>query len=231
MCVAAQRPSNLAQNPLHHLERSITIAWPKTAPHLDTPSSLYAYKYTTLPKFAVPLVRNPRSSSSARPDTSAGRRTRPPPRPANHQAPRVPARTCAPPARRARSRPPSHRQARRLVPSPAPASFLPQPPPTITGLAAPARHRLHRRRGRAATRPGELLLAVRPSPAALHPPPRLDPPAAVAFIKSGDESGHPRQPRRCYSASGLDLNLFGTVYFCPKTLPFCVFHHVVSPHP
>ena len=32
------------QNPLHHLERSITIAWPKTAPHLDTPSSLYAYK-------------------------------------------------------------------------------------------------------------------------------------------------------------------------------------------
>ena len=30
-------------NPLHHLERSITIAWPKTAPHLDSPSSLYAY--------------------------------------------------------------------------------------------------------------------------------------------------------------------------------------------
>ena len=28
------------QNPLHHLERSITIAWPKTAPHLDSPSSL-----------------------------------------------------------------------------------------------------------------------------------------------------------------------------------------------
>ena len=32
------------QNPLHHLERSITIAWPKTAPHLDSLSSLYAYK-------------------------------------------------------------------------------------------------------------------------------------------------------------------------------------------
>ena len=32
------------QNPLHHLERSITITWPKTAPHLDSPSSLYAYK-------------------------------------------------------------------------------------------------------------------------------------------------------------------------------------------
>ena len=29
---------------LHHLERSITIAWPKTAPHLDSPSSTYAYK-------------------------------------------------------------------------------------------------------------------------------------------------------------------------------------------
>ena len=28
---------------LHHLERSITIAWPKTAPHLASPSSLYAY--------------------------------------------------------------------------------------------------------------------------------------------------------------------------------------------
>ena len=30
-------------NLLHHLERSITIAWPKTAPHLDSPSSLHAY--------------------------------------------------------------------------------------------------------------------------------------------------------------------------------------------
>ena len=26
---------------LHQLERSITITWPKTAPHLDSPSSLY----------------------------------------------------------------------------------------------------------------------------------------------------------------------------------------------
>ena len=32
------------QTQLHHLERSITIAWPKTAPHLDSPSSTYAYK-------------------------------------------------------------------------------------------------------------------------------------------------------------------------------------------
>ena len=31
------------QNPHHHLGRSITIAWPKTAPHLDSPSSSYAY--------------------------------------------------------------------------------------------------------------------------------------------------------------------------------------------
>ena len=33
-------------NLLHHLDSSITIAWPKTAPHLDSPSSTYAYKYT-----------------------------------------------------------------------------------------------------------------------------------------------------------------------------------------
>ncbi len=32
------------QNLLHHLERSITVAWPKTAPHLDSPSFSYAYK-------------------------------------------------------------------------------------------------------------------------------------------------------------------------------------------
>ena len=35
-------------NPLHHLDHSITIAWPKTAPHLDSPSSLYAYLKTPL---------------------------------------------------------------------------------------------------------------------------------------------------------------------------------------
>ena len=29
------------QTLLHHLEHSISIAWPKTAPHLDSPSSLY----------------------------------------------------------------------------------------------------------------------------------------------------------------------------------------------
>ena len=29
--------------PLHHLGRSITIAWPQTAPHLGLPSSLYLY--------------------------------------------------------------------------------------------------------------------------------------------------------------------------------------------
>ena len=31
-------------NLLHHLGRSITIAWPQTAPHLELPSSLYPYK-------------------------------------------------------------------------------------------------------------------------------------------------------------------------------------------
>ena len=31
------------QRPFHHLERSITIAWPKTAPHLESPSSSYLY--------------------------------------------------------------------------------------------------------------------------------------------------------------------------------------------
>ena len=31
-------------NPLHHLERSIMTAWPKTAPHLELPSSLHLYK-------------------------------------------------------------------------------------------------------------------------------------------------------------------------------------------
>ena len=32
------------QKPFHHLESSITIAWPQTAPHLELPSSLYLYK-------------------------------------------------------------------------------------------------------------------------------------------------------------------------------------------
>ena len=32
------------QNLLRHLEHSITIAWPQTAPHSELPSSLYAYK-------------------------------------------------------------------------------------------------------------------------------------------------------------------------------------------
>ena len=42
------------QTLLHDLERSITIAWPKTAPHLDSPSSLYAYIYTPHSKFRIP---------------------------------------------------------------------------------------------------------------------------------------------------------------------------------
>ena len=38
-------------NPLHHLGRSITVAWTKTAPHLDSPSSLYLYIGDPLQKF------------------------------------------------------------------------------------------------------------------------------------------------------------------------------------
>ena len=54
---------------LHHLERSITLAWPKTAPHLDSPSSLYAYLKTPTRNHG----RNPRSTLIAR------RRTHSPP--------------------------------------------------------------------------------------------------------------------------------------------------------
>ena len=43
---------------LHVLERSITIAWPKTAPHLDSPSSLYAYLNTPR-NLDLSLVSNP----------------------------------------------------------------------------------------------------------------------------------------------------------------------------
>ena len=43
-------------NPLHHLDRSITIAWPKTAPHLDSPSSLYAYIYLPHSKSQIPSL-------------------------------------------------------------------------------------------------------------------------------------------------------------------------------
>ena len=42
------------QNPLHHLGRSITIAWPKTAPHLDSPSSPYTYLKTPPQKSGSP---------------------------------------------------------------------------------------------------------------------------------------------------------------------------------
>ena len=55
---------------LHHLDRSITIAWLKTTPHLDSPSSLYAYlKTPPNPDLLLPpetLKFYPR-----RPDTSA----------------------------------------------------------------------------------------------------------------------------------------------------------------
>ena len=47
LCCSPTPPSNwpkTQQTPLHALGRSITIVWAKTAPHLDSPSSLYAYK-------------------------------------------------------------------------------------------------------------------------------------------------------------------------------------------
>ena len=45
-------------NLLHYLGRSITIAWPKTAPHLDSPSSLYVY-IKTPPNFSFSLPPKP----------------------------------------------------------------------------------------------------------------------------------------------------------------------------
>ena len=69
---------------LHHLGRSITIAWPKTAPHLDYPSSLYAYIYTLPPpKFAVHSSPNPKNSQIRAAGRFFPRRTCPrrPPRP------------------------------------------------------------------------------------------------------------------------------------------------------
>ena len=44
-------PSNSPKTPLslrHALGRSITIAWAKTTPRLDSPSSLYLYKHPSL---------------------------------------------------------------------------------------------------------------------------------------------------------------------------------------
>ena len=61
------------QTLLHALEHSITIAWPKTAPHLDSPSSTYAYKYTPL-HFRISLsletLKNPFRRRRRRPTTN-----------------------------------------------------------------------------------------------------------------------------------------------------------------
>ena len=48
-------------NLLHLLGRSIRIGWPKSAPHLDSPRSLYLYICDPLQKFAVETLT---SSSS-----------------------------------------------------------------------------------------------------------------------------------------------------------------------
>ena len=49
---------------LHHLGRSITIVWPQTTPHLDSPSSLYLY-------ICDPL-RNSRRRNPKTPPRAAG---------------------------------------------------------------------------------------------------------------------------------------------------------------
>ena len=61
------------QTLLHHLERSIMIAWPKTAPRLDSPSSTYAYKYPLHSDLFFP-VRNPKNPRTE-PDMSVPART------------------------------------------------------------------------------------------------------------------------------------------------------------
>ena len=53
-CVQPNAPPkqpNNPSNPLHALGRSITVVWAKTAPHLDTPSSLYLYIHLPLRNF------------------------------------------------------------------------------------------------------------------------------------------------------------------------------------
>ena len=60
------------QTLLHRLGRSITIVWAKTAPHLDSPSSLYLY-------ICIPpeIIRspNPKNLLPSPPDTSSRSRT------------------------------------------------------------------------------------------------------------------------------------------------------------
>ena len=42
-CIPTSKWPKTHQNPLHHLEHSITIAWPQTVLNLEPPSSLYIY--------------------------------------------------------------------------------------------------------------------------------------------------------------------------------------------
>ena len=70
-------------NLLHHLGRSITIAWAKTTPHLDSPSSTYAYIYTPHSKSQISPRPQTLKLLRASPDISsrAAGHVQPPPPP------------------------------------------------------------------------------------------------------------------------------------------------------
>ena len=138
------------QTLLHVLERSITIAWPKTTPHLDSPSSLYAYLKT--PPFSdLPSPRNPKNSSLRRrtcpPPSGRNRRRRPAPIARRHVAlvashrrrPAEPDPGPREPTSPAASFQPRAVRPRRLLqlwwPAPPRRTLAPSPPPAATATA------------------------------------------------------------------------------------------------
>ena len=160
------------QNPLHHLERSITIAWLKTAPRLDSPSSSYLYKYP-LPEIPDPNHPKPSPAPHLRAGhvrSRAGHRRRP--LPSRHMAGAVA------PAREAQPGPPR------------PISSAPPPDPAESPAASRRLHAGARRRTRA--------VAVTAAPP-LPRPGRLSPSrsaaaqaAASAAAANAAKSGRPR---------------------------------------
>ena len=240
MCVAAQHPSNLAKthlNLLHHLEHSITIAWPKTAPHLDSPSSSYAYLKTP-PKFSFFLSRNPSrlpplAAGHVRfgPDVSDFPRRRhvspphwrvhrphrqarrgPRPAPAAHLRAATPrGRLCAPHHPEARAPPHDARRPPPLPRSSPPHFSRPEQSSTAAGpsdVADPAPSCTA-----ASTRP--LLPLLRQTPA-----------TATLLRQDPDEPRlpHPANPRSVPERSNFVLS--------PKfSDPYAHLHHVVTLHP
>ena len=137
---------------LHVLERSITIAWAKTAPHLDSPSSTYAYLNTPHFGSRLPPRLPPKKNRSTPPPTdvsgsdrtTSDRRRHPTRR--RHVSPRDRI-AAAVPAREAQEGPPRARAPRPLL-LPSAAAFPgsggrhlrgPPPPPKSGDLAAPPR--------------------------------------------------------------------------------------------